>query len=584
MRTVWGLAALAAFPALVAAVVSVGVDWTPASDWAPIEVRVRDVFSANPPLVGVFSRVGGNHPGPALFYVLAFPYRLLGSEPWALFVGPALVNAACCALATRIVGRGGRAGLAAWFVALTLACTWGLGVDHVRDPWNPSMAVFPFLLAAVAAWAVSCGSRRSLPVALAAASFSLQAHVGYLLLVAVLVVWCVISVWQHRGEWRAWGIPVALSGAGLALMWSPAIVQQLWGDDPGNLTAIVSAARASSEPAYGLTGVDNLLLPHLGPTPSWFRPDPDDALLLGGRQGLTWPPLGLVAFVAGTVVAVRRQDREPLILLVLTAALWGAGAVSISQLSGVPAPYLYLWVRVLGILLWLAALWPLGRALVVAGRRRESPASRDGALGAVAWVRRPAVQQAAVAAAVAVLAVVVAAGETATPFRRYRDEFAQTAILSDRSLAAVRRQAPPGSRVEVTSMAENVFVYPAVVADLERAGFHALVQAGDVWGSHRLAGRTRPDVRLVLAGDPEAAQAADAGLRRVTTVDMLTPEERREYTILEPLERRCAAIYATAWSAPSSSSTPDERESCTRRSELARSDRQVSVLIGPAAG
>lgn len=58
---VWVVAALAAMPALVSAVVSVGVDFTPASDYAPIEVRVRDALSAHPPLVGAYSRVDRVH-------------------------------------------------------------------------------------------------------------------------------------------------------------------------------------------------------------------------------------------------------------------------------------------------------------------------------------------------------------------------------------------------------------------------------------------------------------------------------------------------------------------------------------------
>lgn len=571
---VWVLAALAALPAVVATATSIGVDWTPATDYAPIEVRVRDVFSAHPPLVGAFSRVGGNHPGPALFYVLAVPYRLLGSQPWALFVGAGLVNAACIALATRIAGRGGRVGLAAGLAALTVTCVWTLGADHVRDPWNPSMALLPFLLASIATWAVTDGSRASLPVALAAASFCLQAHVGYIFLAPVLAGWCVLGVWLHRADWRSWRIPALLSLVLLTAMWAPVLAQQLFGAGPGNLTHIVAAARDTADPAYGLSGIDDLLLPHLGLTPNWFHPDHDDPLQLLGRRGLTWPPLGLVAFLVGTVVAGRRRDRSPLFLLAITASLWGAGALSISRVSGLPAPYLYLWMRVLGILLWLAAVWPLGRAAI--DWARPVVAARAGArvLGRVPVT-------AAALAVVAMLSVAVSAGEAAAPFRRYRERSTQTAVLSDQALAAVRRQARPGSRVEVSYTAANVFVMPAVVAELERTGFATLVDPANVWGRERRVGSGPADLRLVLAHDLDAARRMDPDLRLAATVPMLTSAEREEYESLAPLAPLCTRIERTPLTDAERRGPDEDREACARRAVLARNDRTVWVLLGP---
>src|SRR6266566_7457995 len=55
--------------------------WTPAGDWALLELRTRSVGGAHTPLLGPYSRFGWNHPAPALFLVLAVPYRLLGSRP-----------------------------------------------------------------------------------------------------------------------------------------------------------------------------------------------------------------------------------------------------------------------------------------------------------------------------------------------------------------------------------------------------------------------------------------------------------------------------------------------------------------------
>lgn len=583
MRWVWCCAGLAALPALVAAVVSVGADWTPAADYGPIEVKVRDVFSVHPPMLGPYSRVGGNHPGPALFYALAVPYRILGSQPWALLVSASVLNAGWAALAVRLVGRRGRVGLAAGLAALILACTWGLGVDHVRDPWNPHIPVFAFLLAVVAAWAVTGGSRWSLPIALVSASFSLQTHVGYIVLAAVLVLWCLVGMWWHRSDWRSWRAPVVVSLVMVALMWAPVLYQQLFGSGPGNLFAIIGAARDTGEPRWGLRGINDYLLPHLGPTPAWFRSKPSDLLQLGGRRGLTWPPLGLLAFAAGSVVAVRRRDREPLVLLSVTATLWVAGAFSITQLSGLASSYLYRWVRVLGILLWLSALWPLGRAALGAVRRRLPSDQALTASAGLRWGAGPVGRRVLASAVTAVLAVAVSAGETATPFAQFQREFSQSGLAAERTVAEVQDRAAPGSDVEVRFLSSVSFNVASVVAGLERAGYRTFVEhgSGTVWGGHRQPGRTSPDlVVLVTDEDPSAARAANPDMRLVTTVDLLVPEERREYEALEPSASRCVELNFAAFTGTGGRATTAEADSCRRRHELVRNDRALSVLIG----
>ena len=72
--------------------------YTNGSDWASIEMRTRDVFSAHPPVVGAYSRMGWSHPGPLLFYLLAVPYRLFGQDAQAMQLGAILVNVVVIAL------------------------------------------------------------------------------------------------------------------------------------------------------------------------------------------------------------------------------------------------------------------------------------------------------------------------------------------------------------------------------------------------------------------------------------------------------------------------------------------------------
>ena len=70
-----GLTIIAVLPVLVVLVTRTGRSYTPVSDIAPIDLRVRDVWSSHVPLVGAYSR-GWNHPGPLMLWLLAIPSGL----------------------------------------------------------------------------------------------------------------------------------------------------------------------------------------------------------------------------------------------------------------------------------------------------------------------------------------------------------------------------------------------------------------------------------------------------------------------------------------------------------------------------
>ena len=77
--------------------------WFPILDLAQTEMRVRDVFTLHPPLIGLPGRIGtlarqGSHPGPLSFWLLAPFYKLFGSSAWALQAATASVNAVAIGL------------------------------------------------------------------------------------------------------------------------------------------------------------------------------------------------------------------------------------------------------------------------------------------------------------------------------------------------------------------------------------------------------------------------------------------------------------------------------------------------------
>ena len=72
----WMVFSLLALPFVIAAVVLSTKHWNPVLDLAMTELRVRDVFGGDTPLIGLPGRIGrfpdqGSHPGPLSFYLLA---------------------------------------------------------------------------------------------------------------------------------------------------------------------------------------------------------------------------------------------------------------------------------------------------------------------------------------------------------------------------------------------------------------------------------------------------------------------------------------------------------------------------------
>ena len=86
--------------------------YTASSDNATNELTVRDVGSRMV-LLGPFSRHSWSHPGPAFVYVMAIPYRILGSDSTAMLLGTLLVNAVAVATIVVLARRWGGRELAA---------------------------------------------------------------------------------------------------------------------------------------------------------------------------------------------------------------------------------------------------------------------------------------------------------------------------------------------------------------------------------------------------------------------------------------------------------------------------------------
>ena len=209
--------------------------YTNGSDWASIEMRTRDVFSVDPPVVGAYSRMGWSHPGPLLFYLLAVPYRLFGQDANAMQLGAILVNVVVIALIVWLLSRRGRAPLVAGSVAIA-ATMWGLPADSLGDTWNATLAVLPFFLTIVACWSCACGDRAAPIVGAGAYAVAAQAHVGFAFVAGPLVVATVLYVLFTPNLRQRLARRLVWAAALIAVLSLPLLVDTLR-DWPGNLPA-----------------------------------------------------------------------------------------------------------------------------------------------------------------------------------------------------------------------------------------------------------------------------------------------------------------------------------------------------------
>jgi len=84
--------ALGLLPVVLTFVGSLGLSWFPVGDDAATLVRLADVGSSDSPLVGSYSTHGWAHPGPALFWLLAMPYRVSGGSLASVLWGTVLIH------------------------------------------------------------------------------------------------------------------------------------------------------------------------------------------------------------------------------------------------------------------------------------------------------------------------------------------------------------------------------------------------------------------------------------------------------------------------------------------------------------
>lgn len=349
---------------------ALSVDWHPVHDFAFIELRTADVGTSHSPLLGPYSRFGWSHPGPALFAFLALPYRLAGSRPQGLLVGAVIINAAAVAATLAVVRRRGGPVLMGAVVVGLGVLIHALTPAAMLSPWNPLVTLLPCVLLFVLAWSLAQRDWAVLPVTVVVASFLVQSHVAYgLLVAAVLGVALVLAAVDRWSPWRSSPVPapspgrrwpvrrlVILSAVLAAVMWLPPVIDQVAGSQ--NLSTMASSFTGAHEGRPDLSTAAGVVAAYVTPGGSWVSGKDPLAPFAGTLQP---DPVGnlvvpVLALLVGAIVAGWRRDRSGLALVIIALAAVAASVLSVGRVQGGLVAYLVQFLLPVGLLVWLAVL------------------------------------------------------------------------------------------------------------------------------------------------------------------------------------------------------------------------------------
>jgi hypothetical protein len=356
-----GLTLLALLPVLATVLTRSGSSYVPTGDLGMIDLRARDVWSADIPLVGPYSRYGWSHPGPLLFWLLSIPSYLFGQAAWATLVGgAALQGVAITWLAVLAWRRGGLPLLSGALVGVTLVYV-STGAWIMLEPWNPYIALPFFALFVFQSWLLATGDARVLPGAVLVATFLVQAHLGYTPLVAIAAITVLgfalldVRARKEGSGWSTWRRPVWIALAIVFVLWLPVLIEQIT-SSYGNLSRIGDYfTGGDAQPVVGFRTSLRLMAAEFRVPPSWLGGDNDDDPFTGaaseGSPFLLLLPLallgvGLYVTRGPAAVPVRR-------FVILAGALLLAGIVTLGRVTGVPFLYLFQWRSAVAVVLVL---------------------------------------------------------------------------------------------------------------------------------------------------------------------------------------------------------------------------------------
>jgi hypothetical protein len=355
-------------PLLTALVVLRGEHWYPNLDLAATEIRVRDVFTHDSPLIGLYSRVGlgnsGSHPGPLSFYALWPVWMLFGQSPFGLTAGTVVLDAVAIGLCIWLVHRRGGLGLTIGFAFVLVVLMRAYGAFLLTLAWNPYLPVLWWMVFLVAAWSLLADDFVAFPVAILAGTMCVQTHITYAGSVGGLAAFATAVViyrgLRHgdaasRQRLVRWLLVAAVL---FVVLWIPPAIDQTT-RTPGNVSTTIEYFRDPPQAAIGLSRGARVLLSQMDPIKLFTRTLVHDRL--PPRASGSWVPAAvLVLLWCGSVVATRRVRHRTLLQLdLLLGVALALGLVTASRIVGEVFFYLLLWAWALAALMLLAIGWTI---------------------------------------------------------------------------------------------------------------------------------------------------------------------------------------------------------------------------------
>ena len=407
------------------------------------------------PTVGLYSRFGWNHPGPFAFYAMAPFDWISGGASWGLLLGSAVWSFAALAAAVWLAARRGGLGTVALAVGAQAATWIAMGGAAALDPWTPNLAAVLVVPLVLAAWGAAVGDMAAVAAFLVVAAIAPQVHVGYLVIVAALVVAAAALGWPDRARWKQRTVLVGLAVAGL--IWLPVVMDLVLGRTH-NVSRLWRYFRSDVMPSAGVAAGARIVALESHPLPTWVTgPRPVGLFAEAGGASWWWLVALAAALVGGRALARERGDHRSYALATICGVSLGAAVVAASQVRGTRFQYLVYWRTPIVVLAIGAAASLFLPELV----RRLAPRRRAG----------PAI----VAALLATAAVVgaSAAAATAKQVTRHGDDVAPLlASITERPVAPV-----------LVRLADSGFVgtAPAVLRWLDQRGVDAGVDPNRTW-------------------------------------------------------------------------------------------------------
>jgi hypothetical protein len=497
-----------------------------AGDFPFLEMAARRAWQLDQ-LVGPYSRFGWHHPGPALFYLLALPVRLLEPSGPGIYLGAALINAvALAALVAFVWYRAGRWAAAATSIALVLFCLC-LSTDFLRQPWNPFMVVIPLALGLLLAADASRGSTGSLVWSFVVFSYVIQTHISTAP-VAALVGLAALAGWVYwrlvRREGRRSGRPglvgIVVGSAAAVTIWIPPLVE-LFRDNPNNLTNL-RLFFTQSHPTHTLHEAFHLSVGELTIVPFGNHVWAGQLSRGHWQEALAFLGIAIVASIA-LVVAYRRRQWLGMATTVFSLASFPIGVVATSRTVGDLMAYLAVWESVIPPMLLI------GLAIAILGPDgRASPEEADAPPDADAQNRPPRrlglVVTSMLTASVVVIALVAVRSDLQQP---------PVAALGDPTIvqltASANRVLTPQDRwVDIDIVSHDSWGTASGLAlDLERAGHRTTVSGAMDWtllfgAERRPNGQESVRLSMYMQSDRAAAGQATGSVIGSVNGEVLT--------------------------------------------------------------